>query len=324
MRRYSIILFINEPYDISPLLEGLANQTIPPFEVIVIEECQGETCGIISQYFKDKLNLRYYNKHNSGTGYTRNFAFGEARGDYFIVFDYHCEIPPDYLESVDNSLHDNYLDFFVGNVKSKQRSTIQQVAIGYALNMYYTLEAWKDQNKVYERLHHSPYNLGMSRKVFEVSKGYLLTENGEDMELALRIKKLGFNVGVIKFASVYHSRVKSMEELFYQMYSEGKARINVFRFFPESMKWFHYLPSVFVILCAIFLLGLLISQKLLILIITILISYSLFILVHASIRNKNLIVGVMSIPAVFSALIGYGLGFISEYYKELSGFKSQI
>ena len=46
-----------------------------------------------------------------------------------------------------------------------------------------------------------------------------------------------------------------------------------------------------------------------------LLLYSLIIFIDSSIRNKSLWVGLLSIPAAFTQLMGYGLGFIEAWWK---------
>jgi len=48
-----------------------------------------------------------------------------------------------------------------------------------------------------------------------------------------------------------------------------------------------------------------------------LILYSLLILIDSSIRNRSLWVGILSIPASFIQLIGYGSGFLSAFWNRI-------
>jgi hypothetical protein len=45
--------------------------------------------------------------------------------------------------------------------------------------------------------------------------------------------------------------------------------------------------------------------------------YALLIFVDSSIRNRSLWVGLLSIPASFIQLFGYGIGFLSAAWKRL-------
>jgi len=46
-----------------------------------------------------------------------------------------------------------------------------------------------------------------------------------------------------------------------------------------------------------------------------LLFYSTVIFLDSSIKNKSLWVGLLSIPAAFVQLMGYGLGFIESWWK---------
>ena len=78
------------------------------------------------------------------------------------------------------------------------------------------------------------------------------------------------------------------------------------------MKLVHLLPTVFTLgvlgclLVSPFCYGLSLLPLLL---------YSVLILVDSSLMNKSLWVGLLSIPAAFVQLMGYGLGFIESWWK---------
>ena len=46
-----------------------------------------------------------------------------------------------------------------------------------------------------------------------------------------------------------------------------------------------------------------------------LLLYSLIIFIDSSLKNRSLWVGLLSIPAAFVQLMGYGLGFIESWWK---------
>src|SRR6478735_2664821 len=109
--KFSIIIPVyNRPDEIKELLESLTRQTYKNFEVVIVEDGSINKCEDIVKGFQNQLKIRYYYKENSGQGFSRNFGFDLAEGDYFIVFDSDCIIPDNYLETVDDSLKINYLD----------------------------------------------------------------------------------------------------------------------------------------------------------------------------------------------------------------------
>ena len=82
---FSIIIpLYNRPQEIKELLETLIRQTYKQFEVLVIEDGSKDDAEEIVNSFSNQLDLRYFKKQNEGQGFTRNFGFERAKGDYFL------------------------------------------------------------------------------------------------------------------------------------------------------------------------------------------------------------------------------------------------
>ena len=108
MRFYSVVVPVyNRPQEVEELLESLVKQSFKNFEVIIVEDGSTLKCQLVVESFKSKLNIGYYFKENSGQGFTRNYGFEKAKGDYIIVFDSDCIVPEDYFQQVDEFLERN-------------------------------------------------------------------------------------------------------------------------------------------------------------------------------------------------------------------------
>jgi len=108
---FSIIIpLYNRPQEIKELLETLTLQTYKQFEVLVIEDGSVNDAAKIVEEFTGRLDIKYFVKPNTGQGFTRNYGFEHAKGDYFVVFDSDCLIPEDYLQIVNDSLSANWLN----------------------------------------------------------------------------------------------------------------------------------------------------------------------------------------------------------------------
>ena len=113
--KYSVVIPVyNRPQEVEELLESLTKQTITNFEVLLIEDGSSVTCKDVFERYVDKLSVRYFYKPNSGPGPSRNFGFEQAKGDYFVVFDSDCIIPPSYFEEVENFFYKTPLDAWGG------------------------------------------------------------------------------------------------------------------------------------------------------------------------------------------------------------------
>ncbi|MBC7450397.1 MAG: glycosyltransferase, partial [Cytophagales bacterium] len=243
MRFYSIIIPVyNRPVEIRELLQSLTRQTYTNFEVLVVEDGSKDTCETIVQSFQNRLDVLYFFKENTGQGLTRNYAYEKANGDYFIVFDSDCIIPEHYLQSVENRLNSDYLDAFGGPDRAHHSFTPVQKAISYSMTSLFTTGGIRGNKKGVGVFHPRSFNMGISRPVWEKTLGYIITRMGEDIEFSIRMISLGFKVGLIEDAYVYHKRRTNFKQFFRQVHFFGTARINIFRFAPNELKAVHFFP----------------------------------------------------------------------------------
>lgn len=316
MRFYSVVVPVyNRPQEVEELLESLVKQSFKNFEVIIVEDGSTLKCQLVVESFKSKLNVGYYFKQNSGQGFTRNYGFEKAKGDYIVVFDSDCIVPEDYFQQVDEFLERNPVDAFGGPDKAHPDFNNLQKAISYSMTSPLTTGGIRGNKKHLGKFHPRSFNMGISKQVFERTRGYKITRMGEDIEFSIRILKEGFSTALIPDAFVYHKRRTSISQLYKQLHFFGRARINVNRFWPGEIKLVHLLPLFFVLGLVFWLStywlylplfklgGLLIG------------IYFLSIFWHSTLKHHSLDVGFLSVITSFMQLFGYGMGMIAEVIK---------
>ena len=200
---FSIIIpLYNRPQEIKELLESLVLQTYKQFEVLVIEDGSVDDAGEIVKDFSDKLDVKYFVKENEGQGFTRNYGFERAKGDYFVIFDSDCLIPEDYFQIVNDSLNSDWLDAYGGPDASHPSFTPVQKAISYSMTSPFTTGGIRGNKKGIGQFHPRSFNMGVSRAVWEKAGGFIITRSAEDLEYSIRIHSLGFKIGLIPDAKV--------------------------------------------------------------------------------------------------------------------------
>ncbi len=315
---FSIIIpLYNRPQEIDELLHTLTQQQYQNFEVLVIEDgSQIDAKDIVASY-QDRLNLRYFYKENEGQGFTRNFAFKHAKGDYFIIFDSDCLIPADYLEQVKAYLELHQLDAYGGPDAAHSSFSPTQKAISYAMTSLFTTGGIRGNKKHLGQFHPRSFNMGISRKVWEKTGGFKLTRLGEDIEFSIRIHEMGFKIGLIPEAKIFHKRRTNFTQFFKQLHFFGRARINIYKHFPKELKLVHFFPAMF----SLFLLFTVLSNLLNLQIASscnfLLAVYILLIFFHSWAVNSSAKVAFLSIVAVFVQLTAYGLGFMQDFWKRI-------
>jgi glycosyltransferase involved in cell wall biosynthesis len=199
----------------------------------------------VVEKYTDQLDIQYFFKENSGQGFSRNYGFERARGDYFVVFDSDCLIPDQYFEEVNSRLQENWLDAYGGPDKEHETFSTIQKAISYSMTSLFTTGGIRGRKEHAGKFHPRSFNMGTSRKVYETVGGYIITRMGEDIEYSIRIIKNGFDVGLISNAFVYHKRRTNLRQFYKQLHFFGRARINIGRFFPKEIKLVHFFPAFF-------------------------------------------------------------------------------
>ncbi len=320
MRFYSLIVPVyNRPDEIAELLASLAGQTLKNFEVIIVEDGSSITCKKEVERFAGKLDIRYCVKENSGQGFSRNYGFARAKGDYFIVFDSDCLIPANYLQIVEDHLNKDYLDAYGGPDRADASFTPVQKAINYAMTSVFTTGGIRGRKQHAGPYHPRSFNMGISRQVYEKTGGYCITRMGEDIEFSIRIINSGFKVGLIEEAFVYHKRRTSLGQFYKQLHFFGRARINVGRFFPGEVKPVHFFP-LFFLLGWLALMGTwFVCRPLFYLGLALYAGYYFLIFIDSVWKNRSLVVGILSVAAATIQLSAYAMGMVSEYLRGKKG-----
>lgn len=245
--RFSVIVpLYNRPDEIRELLESLTLQTRKPFEVLVVEDGSTEDARDIVMAFVDRLDVQYFWKENERQGFTRNFGFERAKGDWFVVFDSDCIIPEDYFEQVEAFL-DTHPDVEVygGPDAAHPSFTKVQRAISHAMTSVLTTGGIRGGRRNVGVYQPRSFNMGISRRAWEVSGGYRITVKGEDIEFSMRLMAHGLRTALIPDARVFHKRRTDFGQFRKQVEFFGRARVNIRRFFPGSLRPVHWMPTAF-------------------------------------------------------------------------------
>lgn len=310
--RYSLIIPVyNRPDEVDELLESLTRQHFQDFEVLVVEDGSSVPCESVVYRYATSLDIHYLKKANSGPGQTRNFGAERSRGEYLLILDSDCVLPPNYLDAIEAELQKEPADAFGGPDRAHESFTRVQKAINYAMTSFFTTGGIRGGKKKMDKFYPRSFNMGIRREIYQDLGGFSKMRFGEDIDFSIRIFKAGYRCRLFPDAWVWHKRRTDWRKFFKQVYNSGIARINLYKKYPESLKLVHILPAVFTLgVCAILLLSLVCPWSLLLLFV-----FVLVILIDASLQNKSLFIGVLSVIAAFIQLIGYGTGFLSAWWK---------
>ncbi|GAA4971196.1 glycosyltransferase [Algibacter aquimarinus] len=307
-----IIPVYNRPNEIQELLQSFVGlETNIKFEIVIIEDGSEKPSKSVIDSFKDKLDVAYFFKENSGPGDSRNFGMQKANGNYFIILDSDCILPKNYLEEVKKSLKTDYVDCFGGPDAAHSSFTNLQRAIDFSMTSFITTGGIRGNKNSFDKFQPRSFNMGLSRKAFEASKGFGRIHPGEDPDLVIRLWNLGFKTKLIPEAFIYHKRRISWVKFYKQVYKFGLVRPILNTWHPQTKKITYWFPTLFCLGFIVSLILFFINFKWLFL--CYLLYFSLA-FVLAVFSTKSIVVSVLSIPAILVQFIGYGLGFLKSTF----------
>ena len=313
--QFSIIIPVyNRPQEVDELLESLCGQTRKDFEVVVVEDGSSERCDTVCEKYADKLELHYHFKPNSGPGPSRNYGAERSQGEYLIILDSDVIVPVNYLEIIKEELDREPCDAFGGPDRAHPSFTPIQKAINYSMTSFFTTGGIRGGKQKLDKFYPRSFNLGIKKSVYEALGGFAPMRYGEDIDLSTRIFKGGYSCRLFPEAFVYHKRRVKFSSFFRQVKHSGEARVILKNKYPETFKLVHLLPAAFVVgnlillVLGIFCHWLWFAPILL---------YCLMVFVDSLVKNRNLKVALLSVPAAYCQLFGYGMGFLGAARRDI-------
>jgi glycosyltransferase involved in cell wall biosynthesis len=316
---FSIVIPVyNRPHELEELLGSVERQRGNiPLEVIVVEDGSDKTSEHVVNQYKDLLKIKYCFKNNSGPGDSRNYGMQRASGAYFVLLDSDCLLPEDYLSKVNAALERNFTDAFGGPDAAHSSFSLNQKAFNYAMTSFLSTGGLRSTESEKRKFQLRSFNMGISSRAFELTRGFGKQRIGEDIDLNFRLLEKNCSTQFIPEAFVYHKRRSTWLQFFRQTRDFGAARPILNRMHPGTSKFTYLLPSLF-------LLGLLAAIALAFYdfpyLLIPFVAYLLAVLVDSTLKNGNPVVGLLSCFAVLVQFFGYGSGYLrSEFRMRVQG-----
>lgn len=191
----------NEAANIVPCLQALANQIVPPYEVIVVNNRSTDHTAELVQAFQEQhpsFPLALLEQNNvQGLIPTRNYGFAHVSGDVIGRIDADSRVFPDWVAAVKNALHSTEISGVTGPVSyydmpfEKLTGRVDHLA----------RRAFLALGKEYHFLFGS--NMAITSLAWEAIADLASRDEEdllhEDIDLALTLQRHGLRVGYSKY-----------------------------------------------------------------------------------------------------------------------------
>ncbi len=217
-----IVPTYNEEANITACLQSLCHQTISrdKYEIIVVDGNSSDcTCEVARQYADEVIT-----QTSKKVGGARNDGVLRAEGDIIATTDADCIIPPRWLEIIKNDFESRDIVQLYGTVYPIENGLKNKLSlmgantfsrVGYYTRaLYYTLGC----------------NTAFDKKAFIEAGMYRCIDAGDDLEIALRMRKIGrvmldgrMKVGFSMRRYQQFGTIKSVYEWLYIVTNKGKS-----------------------------------------------------------------------------------------------------
>ncbi len=311
--RYSFIIPVfNRPQEINELLASFQKMKFfKDFEIVIIEDGSTESSESIVDKYSSDLNISYYFKENSGPGDSRNFGMQKAKGNYFIILDSDCLLPPHYLQTIDTFLTSSFYHCFGGADAAHESFTPLQKAINYVMTSFLTTGGIRGNKRTVQNFEPRSFNMGIPTEAFQKSDRCAKIHAGEDRHLSQRILKSGYKTTFIDNAYVFHKRRISWKKFYIQVKKFGLVRPILSKWHPKSSKIAFWFPSCFVLFTIASIILAILGHWLIIVLLGLYIG---LIFIDSTAKNRSPYIGALSVIALFLQFFGYGMAFLKSTF----------
>ncbi|HET7060517.1 MAG TPA: glycosyltransferase family A protein [Candidatus Saccharimonadales bacterium] len=182
-----VIPVYNEEAQLGACLEAIAQQTVKPYEVLVVDNNSTDGTATTAQSFGFVTLLR---EPRQGVVHARSRGFDAARGDIIARIDADTILPPDWLDNVRAVFKDQSVDAVSGV------ALYYNVAAAWlfnAIDLFFRRRlSWQLKDRVYLW----GANMAMRRSAWRLVKPALCESAGmhEDYDIAIHLQELGGKV----------------------------------------------------------------------------------------------------------------------------------
>ncbi|MFC1624892.1 glycosyltransferase family 2 protein [Patescibacteria group bacterium] len=230
-----IIPIFNEEDVILNCLESLEKQTLKDFEVIVVDDGSTDnSLEILGNYKASNYMFSYLLQNHLGTGFARNFAVKEGKGEILVFVDADMTFDKDFLKKLIKPIEGK-----------KAKGTFSKKE--YVSNWENVWARCWNINENWEEKRRHPKNYPNKQKVFrailkkEFDRVGGFTPGGYNDDWSL-FKKLKYKAQTAEGAIFYHKNPSSLKEIFQHAKWVGKRPYKLGIIGKLYTLWFSLFP----------------------------------------------------------------------------------
>lgn len=232
----SVVVVSNRLKMLNQSIEHIINQSYPNFEIIIVWNGSLVNLNNIKSIYKNKKNIKIINDGSNNVAKGRNIGIRYSKGDYVAFTDDDCVVDKDWLRYLVLKFSNNKGIGGVGSIRDVKNKD-SYLAVLWQL-AYIRIG---DMDIKYNYINNNNIYICTSSALFKkdiLKKLNGFDENlrsGEDTDISLRIKELGYSLMMEPKAVVYHYHPVTWRGMINQQIWYGVGGYQMLKKYKRSM-----------------------------------------------------------------------------------------
>jgi glycosyltransferase involved in cell wall biosynthesis len=231
-----IVTVLNEEKSIDSFLDSVANQSLKPDEIIIVDG--GSVDWTLDKLSKRKENIRILIKEGASRSEGRNLAVEKAKNEIIAITDAGCILDKDWLAEIVKPFSDSSVDVVAGYYRGIAKTVFEKCVIPYALVMPDRVNP--------ETFLPASRSMAIKKDVFWKVGGFPVEfVHNEDYVFANRLKKEGVKIVFCEEAIVNwipRSNLKSFWTMIYRFaLGDAESHLRHLKVFGIFLRYFIFI-----------------------------------------------------------------------------------
>jgi len=225
MKASVLIPAYNASVTLPLVLKSLNLQDFSDFEVVLMDDGSTDDTSAVAHHHTGRLDLHVHRTaQNLGSGCARNFGAGKTQGEILLLLDSDVEVFPDYISAHLALHHRQPRAVGVGSLEFPYNLARQGLARYYATRGRVKL----NNPSLMPGKYFVSTVASVPRSLFDEVGGFdpaFRSYGGDDLELGLRLEKVGAHLEYLPLAKAYHHHLRTIKQMIKAVESYGRGSV---------------------------------------------------------------------------------------------------
>lgn len=248
---FSIVIpCYNEKNYIQNCINSILGQNYPQslIEIILVDGFSNDgTREIIQNFIKSNSNIRLLNNPQRKTPQALNIGIKDSKKEVVVILGAHAELDVNFI-SLNNKFQLEKGVMVTGGTQTNIGKNFTQKLIGLTMQLPFAMASakyrWSNKEQYVDTVVYAAYRRELFDELGFFEENFTISE---DAEFNWRVRQKGYKIFYSPEIKSYYYPRETVISFVKQIFRYGILRVNVLKKHFDSLKLFHIIPPIFVL-----------------------------------------------------------------------------